>query len=281
MIEWNVSPEIFQIGSLAPRWYGLMFVVGFLIGEVYVGKHLPALEEEGKSKKKRPNKKKKNESEKSKKKAETSTLLMYLLGGTIIGSRLAHCLFYEPGYYLTQPWKILMVWQGGLASHGGYAGIILATYLYTKRNPKTTFLWLIDLISAPALLTGGFIRLGNLMNSEILGRPSDVAWAFIFKRVDDIPRHPTQVYESIGYFTIAFILYFLFQRYSKTWLRGRILGFAFVLSFSFRFFVEFFKENQVSFEQGLALNMGQILSIPFVLFGLFLIFEGHKRFLKS
>jgi prolipoprotein diacylglyceryl transferase len=255
-----------------------MFVMGFMIGEYYVGKHLPVPEEANQKKKK--NKKKQQKIEKSKK-SHTSTLLFYLLAGTIIGSRLAHCLFYDPSYYLANPLKILMVWQGGLASHGGYAGIITAMYLYTKKYPQVKFLWLVDLITAPALLTGAFIRFGNLMNSEIFGRPTDVPWAFIFKRVDEIPRHPTQVYESLGYFTIAVILYLLFKKFSHTWIRGRILGFAFVLSFSFRFFVEFFKENQASFEDGLMLNMGQILSIPFVILGILLIMQLHKPFLKT
>lgn len=260
MITWNVDPEIFRLGSIAVRWYGLMFVIGFLIGERYASKVLR--EDKGKTQ------------------YDASRLVNYMLLGTFLGARLGHCLFYDPLYYLSNPLEILMVWKGGLASHGGYAGIILGAYFYSRKYKDLPFLWLMDMIAGPALLTGGLIRLGNLMNSEIIGKPSDLPWSFIFKRVDDVARHPTQIYESIGYFTISAILFYLFKKYNKTWLRGRILGVAMVISFSFRFFIEFFKENQVAFEQGMSFNMGQWLSIPFVIIGLLLFFEVHKPLLK-
>lgn len=252
MITWNVDPIIYSIGPIQLRWYSLAFFVGFLIGYQYFSK---LYAREGRTQ------------------DECSRLLMYVFLGTIIGARLGHCLFYEPEYYLRNPIEIIAFWKGfaGLASHGGYLGVIIATFLYVKRTKGMSFFWVIDRLVGPCLLTGAFIRLGNLFNSEIVGRPSDVPWAVIFQRLDNIPRHPAQVYEAIGYFIIAMILFFQAWRYAKTWPPGRIFGVAMTLSFTFRFFIEFVKENQVDFETDMFLNMGQILSIPFVLFGIFLI----------
>lgn len=253
-MEWNFDPAIFRLPvfgfEIAPRYYSLMFILGFVIAYHYVKKVYFSI----------------NKSEE-----QVSSLLMYCVLGTLIGARLGHCLFYDPWYYLTHPLEILQTWKGGLASHGGYIGVMTAIYLYLKKNAGFTFFWLADLCSGPALLTGSFIRIGNFLNSEIIGRPADVPWAVVFKKVDDIPRHPTQLYESFGYFVIAMILFFCNSRYRDKWPTGRVLGLTFVLAFSWRIFVEFFKENQEAFEQGMALNMGQLLSIPFILIGFYLI----------
>lgn len=257
---WDVDPEIFRIGPLAVRYYSLAFVIGFFLGEKYVGNIL---------------KTKHGFDEK-----QVSALLFYMLGGTFIGARLGHVLFYQPDYYLSNPLEIIQVWKGGLASHGGYAGILLSIFLYLKKYKNITFLQLMDIVAAPCLFVGSLIRLGNLMNSEILGSPSDVPWAFVFRRIDLIPRHPTQIYESIGYFTVAVILYFLYHKFNETWKSGRVLGFAMWLSFLFRFFIEYFKENQVAFENSMFVNMGQVLSIPFIVFGIIIAFELNKKIKK-
>lgn len=259
---WDVDPEIFRIGPLAIRYYSLAFVLGFFLSEKYVASILIP---------------KYNFDEK-----QVSALLFYALTGTFIGARLGHVIFYQPSYYLSNPIEIIQVWKGGLASHGGYVGVLIAIFLYLKKYKNITFFNLMDIIAAPCLFVGSLIRLGNLMNSEILGRPSNVPWAFVFKRVDLIARHPTQIYESIGYFTISVILYFLYQKKVKShWSGGRVLGFAMWISFTFRFFIEYFKENQVAFESGMFVNMGQVLSIPFILLGVFIAFDIGKKLRKS
>lgn len=252
MIVWNVDPEIFTIGSIAPRYYSLAFVFGFLFAEKYIGLYL----------------KKNGFTSKN-----VSTLFTYSLIGTILGARLGHCLFYEPAYYLSNPVKILKVWEGGLASHGGFLGVMLAVYIFNKKVKKVDYIWLLDLVAAPALLTGSFIRLGNLMNSEILGHPTDVPWAFIFTRIDQIPRHPAQLYEALGYFMISIVGFYLYSKFSKSWPKGRFIGFILTFGMVWRFFTEFFKENQVAFESDMILNLGQLLSVPMMIIGVLLMFR--------
>ncbi len=254
---WDVDPEIFRIGPLAIRYYSLAFVIGFFLGEKYTAKvlcknnQIPA--------------------------EQVSALLFYMLAGTFIGARLGHVFFYQPEYYLSNPIEIIQVWKGGLASHGGYAGVLIAVVLYIKKYKNISFLGMMDVVAVPCLFVGSLIRIGNLMNSEIIGHQTDVPWAFIFKRVDLIPRHPSQIYESVGYFSVSVILYFLYHKFNKEWKKGRVLGFAMWLSFLFRMFVETFKENQVLFENDMALNMGQILSIPFIIIGLIMAFNIGKK----
>lgn len=257
MIHWNPDPEIFRIGSIGPRWYGLAFVIGFMISEKYVSKILVG----------------KNGYTQD----HVSKLFQYCIIGTIVGARLGHCLFYQPDYYLSNPLEILMVWQGGLASHGGFLGVIFAAWLYNKKVKEIDFLWLLDVIAAPALMTGGFIRIGNLFNSEIIGHRTDVPWAFIFERVDSIPRHPAQLYESFGFFIISFVVYYLYSKFSESWPKGRFVGLILTFGMLHRFIVEFFKENQVAFEADMVLNMGQLLSFPMFLLGLFLIFKDKLK----
>ena len=259
MIVWNVDPEIFKIGSIAPRYYSLAFVFGFLFAEKYIGSYL----------------KKNGFNSKN-----VSTLFTYSLVGTILGARLGHCFFYEPAYYLSNPLKILKVWEGGLASHGGFLGVMLAVYIFNKKVKKVDYLWLLDLVAAPALLTGSFIRIGNLINSEILGHPTDVPWAFIFTRVDQIPRHPSQLYEAIGYFLISLLGFYFYSKFSKTWPKGRFVGYILTFGMAWRFFTEFFKDNQVPFEAGMLLNLGQLLSVHMMLIGFILMFRA-QLFKKS
>jgi prolipoprotein diacylglyceryl transferase len=257
MITWDVDPEIFRVGPIAIRYYSLGFVLAFILGEKYVFGITS---------------KKYNWSSK-----EMSSYLTYLIAGTFIGARFGHVLFYQPDYYLSNPIEIFQVWKGGLASHGGYVGVLLAVWLYIKKFKNISYLASMDIVAAPALFAGSLIRLGNLMNSEIIGHQTDVPWAFVFKRVDLIPRHPSQIYEFMGYFSIAVFLWFLYKRFGDTWKEGRILGFAMWVSFLFRAFVETFKENQVMFENDMTFNMGQLLSVPFIIIGLIMAFDIGKK----
>ena len=258
MIHWNPDPAIFTFtlfgSEIGPRYYSLAFVFGFLFAEKYIGRYLI---KNGYSAK------------------DVSRLFSFSLIGTIVGARLGHCLFYEASYYLSNPLKILKVWEGGLASHGGFLGVMLAVYLFNRTViKKVNYLWLLDLVGAPALLTGSFIRIGNLMNSEILGHATDLPWAFIFERIDRIPRHPSQLYEAFGYFSISMIGFYLYKNYSKTWPRGRFVGFILTFGMAWRFFTEFFKNNQVAFESSMILNLGQMLSIPMMILGIMLMMKN-------
>ena len=254
-ITWDITPELLNIGPFSVRWYGLLFAVAFIAGFkimqwIYKRENRPV--------------------------SDVEQLVIYVIFGTVIGARLGHCLFYNPDYYLANPLEILMVWKGGLASHGTAVGIPIAIYLYTRKK-KMSFLWQMDRVVIVTALGGSFIRLGNLFNSEIIGKPADVPWAFIFTRVDNIPRHPTQLYESIGYLVLFLILFFIYKNNYKKLNDGFLFGLFLILLFTFRFFVEFFKEVQEPFEKGLILDMGQLLSIPFVIIGVILIVWSLKQ----
>lgn len=254
-IHWNVDPTLFRLGPLAPRWYGLLFASGFLIG-FYLMRHVFQRED-------RPE-------------TDLDYLLLYLLGGTIIGARLGHVLFYAPGYYLSRPFEIIAIWEGGLASHGGLIGVPLAIWLYSRRRDDQPFLWLLDCLAAPVALTGSFIRLGNLFNSEILGRPSDLPWAVVFERIDQTARHPVQLYESLSYVAIFGLLWTLYRRWGGETPRGLLIGLFFTLVFGVRILLETFKIEQAHFELALPLGMtmGQLLSIPAVAVGLWLVWRA-------
>ncbi len=259
-IFWNVSPEIIKLGPISLRWYGLLFASTFVLGYIILSKIFR---------------------DEKKPQSDLEQLSIYVILGTVIGARLGHCLFYDPVYYLSHPIEIIKVWEGGLASHGAAIGIITAIYLLTKKQKDKSMLWILDRLVIVVALGGALIRLGNLFNSEIIGKASNVPWAFIFIRVDDIPRHPAQLYESIFYFISFFILYFVYLKTDKKTKQGYLFGLFFVLIFGFRFFVEFIKENQSPFEQNMFLNMGQLLSIPFVAAGLFFMFRKQKELIKK
>ncbi|HKK10479.1 MAG TPA: prolipoprotein diacylglyceryl transferase [Bacteroidales bacterium] len=264
-ITWNVNPEIFNtdftlpiLGEihLAVRYYGLLFALGFVFGYYLM---LRFFRKEGLDVK------------------LLDQLSTYMILATIIGARLGHVLFYQPDYYFSNPSEILKVWHGGLASHGAAIGIILALWLFSRKT-KRSFLWTIDRIVIVVALAGAFIRTGNLMNSEIYGQPTDVPWGFIFERSDSLllPRHPTQIYEALAYLAIFVFLYLYYHRKEYKPAQGVLLGWFLTLVFGFRFFVEFLKANQVDFESSLTLNMGQILSIPFVIMGITLLRMAKK-----
>lgn len=253
-IYWDVGPILVEVGPLAVRWYGVLFAAGFLAGYLLVRR---IYRREGKPE------------------ADLDVLLLYLVAGTVVGARLGHCLFYDPAYYLAHPLEILQIWEGGLASHGGALGVLLALYLYARRHPGQPYLWLLDRIAVPAALAGAFVRVGNFFNAEILGEPTDLPWAVVFARVDPVPRHPAQLYEAIGYAAIFVVLLALYRRYGARTPRGMLLGTFLVLVFTYRFLVEFVKLPQAAFEPGLALSVGQLLSLPFVAAGVLLLLRAR------
>jgi phosphatidylglycerol:prolipoprotein diacylglycerol transferase len=252
---WNASPEIFRFGPFHLRWYGLFFAGGFLAGHKIMAQFY---RREG-----RPVE-------------NLSNLFVYLLVGTIIGARLGHVLLYQPDYYLARPWEILMIWEGGLASHGGFAGVVIAIYFHLKKYRDTSFLQLADRLAIPGSLAASLIRIGNFFNSEIIGTPSNAPWAIVFARIDNVPRHPAMLYEAGAYFLIFCLLYLAYWKTDIIQRPGRVLGTTLVTGFLARFLIEFVKENQVPFESEMVLNMGQVLSIPFVVAGMFFIYLSWK-----
>jgi prolipoprotein diacylglyceryl transferase len=206
------------------------------------------------------------------------SLFFYLIIATIIGARLGHVFFYGWEYYSKHPIEIFYVWQGGLASHGGTIGIILAMILYSKYVTKRSILWILDRVAVPTALAACFIRLGNLMNSEIYGVQTSLPWGFIFERNNEtVAKHPTQIYEALAYILTFALLTFLYWKVKQVkYKEGLLLGIFLTLVFASRFFIEFVKEIQEEFEANMALNMGQWLSIPFVVFGIFLIVRALK-----
>ncbi len=259
-ITWNVDPEIFSIGSLSIRWYGLLFATAFLSGYLVFTRYLATERLTSEM---------------------LDQLLIYIAIGTVVGARLGHCFFYEPEYFLKNPLEILKIWKGGLASHGAAIGIPLALWLYIRRY-KLSFLWLIDRIVIVVALGGAFIRLGNLFNSEIYGLPTDLPWGIEFVRdklydsttgelLPTVPRHPTQLYEALSYILIFTVLFIFYRKRHMKVRDGYIFGVFMILLFSTRFLIEFVKNDQVAFEAGMRFNMGQLLSLPFIIAGVAMI----------
>ena len=292
-INWNPSTDLLNLfGKLPIHYYSLCWLIGLLFAYLIVRREYKDRRIDD---------------------AKFDPLFFYCLISMLIGSRLGHCIFYDWAYYqdhlleMILPIKILpdggWHWTGyrGLASHGGTLGLIIGLALYCHRA-KMHFVDVLDMIAVATPITACFIRLGNLMNSEIIGKPTDVPWAFVFEQVDNIPRHPAQLYEAIAYFIFFLGMMWLYKRglkkttaekprtdFSKSasrkveaialpYHRGFYFGLCLTEIFAFRFFIEFLKENQVAFEDGMSLNMGQWLSIPFVLVGIyFMCFYGKKK----
>lgn len=256
-IHWNVNPEIFHLGPFSVRWYGLLFAAGFLSGYYIAEKILKSENVEQKW---------------------IDSLFFYIIIATIVGARLGHVFFYGWDYYSQNPSEIFKVWHGGLASHGGAFGILIALYIHSKLVTKRSMVWALDRVLVPTALVTAFIRFGNLMNSEIYGFETSLPWGIIFERNGEIvAKHPTQLYEALAYLLTFGILMFLYWRTNSKNKPGLLLGTFFVLMFSSRFLIEFIKENQEAFESEMALNMGQWLSIPFILFGVFLVVRAIKK----
>ncbi|WP_158963175.1 prolipoprotein diacylglyceryl transferase [Myroides fluvii] len=265
LATWNVDPEIFRIGDFAVRYYGVLFAIGMILSYQFMkrifNREQIAIQ-------------------------YLDKLLIYIVIGTVVGARLGHCLFYDFAYYSQHPLEIILpiakvegsyhfVGFMGLASHGGAIGVLLSLALFCKRY-KTNLLQLLDRLVIAIPITGAFIRFGNFMNSEIYGKPTDSIFGIVFQRDDLIPRHPTQLYEAFAYLAVTVILYVLYQKkYSRY--KGLLFGLFLIFMFTARFILEYFKENQVAFENEMVLNMGQILSIPFMIVGLLLVIWSLKR----
>jgi phosphatidylglycerol---prolipoprotein diacylglyceryl transferase len=260
-ITWAPDPEIFALGPLSVRYYGLFFATAFLLGYYIVDKMF----------------RRENASEEW-----LDKLFVYVMVATIVGARLGHVFFYGWDYYSQNPADILKVWQGGLASHGGAFGILFAIWLYSKKVTKRSMLWTMDKLVIPVALAAVFIRLGNLMNSEIVGSPTELPWGFIFLKAHgienpELPRHPSQLYEAISYLITFVVLMYMYWKKNAARRPGLIFGVFLIGIFATRFFIEFLKEDQEAFEATMFLNMGQILSIPFVLLAIYLIYRALVR----
>lgn len=262
-ITWDVSPVIFKLGFFTLRWYSVAFMVGFLVGYEIVAR---MFRHEGAPER------------------WLGLLLMWTVAGTIVGARLGHVFFYEWDLFSQNPIKILYVWEGGLASHGGAIGVILGVILFSIVTTKRSPLWTFDRLVVPIALVGGLIRLGNLMNSEIFGHATTLPWGFRFINSPEWQAlyagqacHPTQIYEAICYFALFALLMWMYWRKNAEERPGLIFGVFLIGIFTPRFFIEFIKNPQEAFEQSMALNMGQWLSIPFIIAGISLIIYAMRR----
>lgn len=263
-IHWNVDPEIINIMGFSLRYYGVLFTSGLLLS-VFILKWIF-----------------RNEGIASDK---LDTLTIFGVIGILVGARLGHCLFYDPSYYLDHPLEMFLPIQlkenggyeftgyEGLASHGGAFGLFIALLIYSRKTQES-LINTIDLIAVVAPLGSFFIRLGNLMNSEIIGFPTNVPWAFVFERVDSVPRHPAQLYEAIAYLLIFLLSFYLYKTNRSKLKNGFFFGLSISLIFIARFLIEFVKVNQVEFEERMLFNMGQLLSIPYILVGLVFVVYG-------
>ena len=263
IVHWNIDPAILHIGGFELRWYSLLFVSGFILGWFIMKKFF------------------------LREKIDTALLdpmLYMLLICTIVGARLGHCIFYQPDYYFGSWkgfWEIFMPWKGGLASHGGAIGVILAVWWYAHRYGKKNgfdMLWVLDRLVIAVAFAGCFIRLGNLFNSEIYGNVTDLPWGFIFvRRGETLPKHPTQIYEALTYLLLGIFLLWNYRHRLEQRYRGWFFGMFFLICFGMRFLIEFIKEPQVDFEQNMVINMGQTLSIPFIIAGIALLVYAYKK----
>ena len=293
-ITWNVDPVLFHLGSLQVRWYGLLWALGFLFG-YFIMKRIYQRE----------------------KMAEDALdkLLIYMLVSTVVGARLGHCLFYEPDYYLSNPLKILALWEGGLASHGGAIGILIGLWLYMRNYNKSkkekndlqhiNYIWILDRIVVAVCLVGALIRVGNVMNHEIYGTPTSLPWGFVFLRGSEqfcgtfdnytpcfawdapcppsewLPCHPTGLYEAFFCLVAMGILLWMYYKHDLGHKQpGLMFGTFLVIIFGSRICIEFLKNVQVEFERNMVFDMGQWLSVPFVLIGIWMIvwsFVNRKK----
>jgi phosphatidylglycerol---prolipoprotein diacylglyceryl transferase len=266
-IHWDINPEIVNIMGFSLRYYGVFFAGGLLLCVailkwIFKNENIPL--------------------------EKLDTLTIYGIVGIFVGARLGHCLFYDPSYYFSHPLEMLLPIQQtetgsyqftgylGLASHGGAVGLIIALILYSRKTHES-MLNTVDLIGVVAALGGCFIRLGNLMNSEMIGFPTTVPWAFIFVREDNVPRHPAQLYEAIAYLFIFVLTFYLYKTNRPRLQNGFFFGLSISLIFMARFFIEFVKERQVAFEEQMLFDMGQLLSIPFFVVGIGFVIYGLKK----
>ncbi|PLX06363.1 MAG: prolipoprotein diacylglyceryl transferase [Marinilabiliales bacterium] len=265
-IIWDVNPALLDLGNFQIRYYSVLFALAFIVSYFIIKRFY------------------KNEGVPV---TELDSLTVYVVLGGLIGARLGHCLFYDWDYFSNHLLEIILPvsftpdfhFTGfqGLASHGGAIVVIVSILLFKRKSTKKSFFWVIDRVAVPTGFAGAFIRLGNLMNSEIYGHHTDLPWGFIFARNGEtLPSHPTQLYEAFFYVITSLVLLRLYKVERFRNAKGFLLGVFFIMVFTARFFIEFVKENQVAFEEGMTLNMGQWLSIPVVLVGIFLVVRALK-----
>ena len=260
-IVWDVDPAIFEIGGREIRWYGLMWGLGFILAYKYAEWLF---------------KKEKYPEE------WVDKLFVYALISVVVGARLGHCLFYQWDYYTSNPVEILKIWEGGLASHGGVFGVIFAAWIYSKKITKQSVWWLFDRIIPSVAVLCFCIRFGNLMNSEIFGFPTDLPWGFEFVRSREWHQlyegqacHPTQIYEMLYCLTAGVVSYVMYHKFHLQKYVGLITGVSLLIFFGTRLALEFMKNPQVAQEVGMTLNIGQLLSLPLILLGLYLIYKSR------
>ena len=256
-IVWDANSDIFTIPYInhPVRWYGLSWALGFLLSQQVM---YFIYKKDGRSRE------------------EVDTLTIYMVIAAIAGARLGHILFYDPIDFLREPHRIFAIWEGGLASHGGAIAVLIALYFFSRKT-KVKYLWIVDRLVIVSALTGMLIRLGNLMNSEMVGIPTTLPWGFVFTRIDNLPRHPAQLYEAIYCFMLFVFLFGTWYKKRATLVDGFLTGWFLVILFSLRFVDEFLKVDQVSFEDNMMLNMGQLLSIPFVIIGIVILIMTYRR----
>lgn len=249
------SPTISSFGPIEPRWYGLMFACAFIFGYSVTGKLYR---------------------DAARPQEDLDRLLIYVLIATVVGARLGHVFFYEADFYLRNIHLIPQVWTGGLASHGAAIGIIIAMYLYAKKTAGVNFMWVADRVVPGVAIGGMFIRIGNFFNSEIIGVPTNLPWAVVFERIDQLPRHPSMLYESLLCILVLAVLFFIYRKYQNNPPEGSLFGTFLVMLFTGRFLIEFTKVTLADFRADDLLDMGQLLSIPLVLYGAWLLWKKVK-----
>lgn len=262
LFVWDVHPTLFTIGPVEVRYYGLMWALGFIISAYIISN---IMKREGYPEK------------------TFDSFFWYALLSTVIGSRLGHCLFYAPGYYLTHPIEILYIHQGGMASHGAAVGLLVGLWLFSRKN-KIPYIWSLDRIGILVAISGALVRIGNFMNSEIFGRPTSLPWGVEFVLSNEwntlykgLPCHPTQLYEALAYLIIFVVFLWLYYRKNLAQRRpGAMFGIFLIALFGIRFLIEFIKNPQEDFEVGMILNMGQLLSIPFIIAGCVLLYRAYR-----
>ncbi|MDR9416621.1 MAG: prolipoprotein diacylglyceryl transferase [Gracilimonas sp.] len=253
-LRWGIDPVIFELGPLAPRWYGLLFAGAFVSGYMFGVKMWK---------------------DAGRKVEEMESILTWILVATVIGARLGHVIFYDPSYYLRNLDEVIAIWKGGLASHGAAIAIIIAMYYLAKKHVKMNFWWLADRVVIPTAVGGAFIRTGNFFNSEIYGHETDSIFGVVFTNLPGplgmVPRHPTMLYEAFLCLLVFAVLWYIYKQYKANPPEGSLFGMFLILLFSGRFFLEYTKIPQANFASDWVFNMGQLLSIPLVLVGLYII----------
>ena len=255
-IHWNVTPEAFSLGPLTVRWYGILYGCAFIVS-YYAFKELLKFDKVADD--------------------FADRALIYMILGTVIGARIGDCFFYHPEYYLENPLEIFAVWHGGLSSHGGAIGILTALYLFGRKTGKP-YIWVLDRVVIVVGVAGFFIRMGNLMNSEIYGHATTLPWGFVFERNGEtLPKHPTQIYEALYYALTYAVTRFVYRKCDNRPRPFLIFGLFLMMVFCFRFCIEFIKNPQEDFERNMLFNMGQWLSAPFIVLGAVMLFISSRQ----